>query len=140
MGSTGWRIVLDTNVLVAASYAPRSASRRIVAACLAGTLVALVSHQLRREYDTILRRAVRNESYRDALNSLLGSMTEITVKSVQPVVPDDPTDDKIVALALAGNAEAIVTNDDHLLQLAGLSGVRVMRPRQYVQWRLEEGA
>ena len=140
MRNAGWRIVLDTNVLVAASYAPRSASRRIVAACLAGTLVALVSRQLRREYDTILRRAVRNESYRDTLDSLLVAMTEITVKSVQRVVPDDPTDDKIVALALAGNAEAIVTNDDHLLQLAGLSGVRVMRPGQYVQWRLEEGA
>ena len=138
MGGTGWRIVLDTNVLVAASYASRSASRRLVAACLDGTLVALVSHQLRREYETILSRAVRNESFRGTLNSLLGNMTEITVKSVQRMVPDDPTDDKIVALALAGNAEAIVTNDDHLLQLAGSPGLRVMRPRQYVQWRLDE--
>jgi putative PIN family toxin of toxin-antitoxin system len=140
MRNAGWRIVLDTNVLVAASYADRSASRRIVAACLAGTLVALVSHELRREYDTILGRAVRNETFRGTLNNLLERMTEITVKSVQRVVPEDRTDDKIVALALAGNAEAIVTNDDHLLQLTDLPGPRVMRPRQYVRWRLEEAA
>ena len=140
MCNAGWRIVLDTNVLVAASYADRSASRRIVAACLAGRLVALISHELRHEYEFILRRAVRNETFRGTLDKLLERMTQITVTSVQRMVPEDRSDDKIVALALVGNAEAIVTNDDHLLQLTDLPGPRVMRPRQYVRWRLEEAS
>ena len=138
MCNAGWRIVLDTNVLVAASYADRSASRRIVAACLAGRLVALISHELRHEYEFILGRAVRNETFRGTLDKLLERMTEITVTSVQRMVPEDRSDDKIVALALVGNAEAIVTNDDHLLQLTDLPGPRVMKPHQYVRWRLEE--
>jgi hypothetical protein len=42
------RVVLDTNVLVAAAYDPRSASR-VVEACLGGGLVPVLSPALRRE-------------------------------------------------------------------------------------------
>jgi predicted nucleic acid-binding protein len=43
------------------------------------------------------------------------------------VVPDDPEDDKLVAAALAAGA-ALVTNDAHLLALAGHEGLEVVRP------------
>jgi predicted nucleic acid-binding protein len=48
------RVVLDTNVLVAAAYNPRSASRQVVEACLGGGLTPVVSGALRREYEFIL--------------------------------------------------------------------------------------
>jgi predicted nucleic acid-binding protein len=44
------RVVLDTNVLVAAAYNPRSASRHVVEACLGGKLTPVLSSALRREY------------------------------------------------------------------------------------------
>ena len=37
------RVVLDTNVLVAAAYNPRSASRHVVEACLGCRLMAVLS-------------------------------------------------------------------------------------------------
>jgi hypothetical protein len=43
------------------------------------------------------------------------------------VVPDDPEDDKLVAAALVAGA-ALVTNDGHLLALAGHGGLEVVRP------------
>ena len=43
------------------------------------------------------------------------------------VVPDDPEDDKLVAVAVAAGA-ALVTNDGHLLALAGHAGLEVVRP------------
>jgi predicted nucleic acid-binding protein len=43
------------------------------------------------------------------------------------VVPDDPGDDKLVAAALAAGA-VLVTNDGHLLALAGHGGLEVVRP------------
>ena len=65
------RVVLDTNVLVAAGYDPRSASRRVVEACLGGGLTPVLSGALRREYEFILARAARGRLYLERLHQLL---------------------------------------------------------------------
>jgi hypothetical protein len=43
------------------------------------------------------------------------------------VVPDDPDDDKLVAAARTAGA-ALVSNDGHLLAVAGHEGLEVVRP------------
>jgi predicted nucleic acid-binding protein len=43
------------------------------------------------------------------------------------VVADDPEDDKLVSAALAAGA-ILVTNDAHLLAVAGHQGLKVVRP------------
>ena len=49
------------------------------------------------------------------------------------MVPDDPGDDKLVAAALAAGA-VLVTNDAHLLALAGHEGLEVVRPADVRAW------
>lgn len=127
------RIVIDTNVLVASAYNTGSASHRIVDACLAGEVVMIVSPDVRREYDLILCRAVRNDEQTARLHRLI-EQAEVVVPESQPrVVPDDPDDDKFLAAALAGHADALVTNDEHLLRLSGHEGLFILRPAQ-LQW------
>ena len=121
------RVVLDTNVLVAAAYNPHSASRQVVEACLNGELIAVLSPALRREYEFILARAVRGQSYRDRLQQLLEKAEVIIPEETPRMVPDDPDDDKLVAAALAASA-FLVTNDAHLLAVAGHEGLRAIRP------------
>lgn len=121
------RVVLDTNVLVAAVYGPGSASRRLVEACLAGELTAVLSPALRREYDFILPRAARGRPYLERVQTLLGGAEVVEPAQTPRVVPDDPDDDKLVAAALAAGA-VLVTNDAHLLALAGHEGLEVRRP------------
>jgi uncharacterized protein len=123
------RVVLDTNVLVAAAYNPGSASRRVVEACLSGGLTAVLSPALRREHDLILARAARGQPYRDRLELLLERADVVVPEATPRVVPDDPDDDKLVALALAACA-ILVTNDAHLLSLAGHEGLKVVRPAE----------
>ena len=48
-------------------------------------------------------------------------------------VPGDPGDDKLVAVALAAGA-VLVTNDGHLLALAGREGLEVVRPADVRAW------
>jgi putative PIN family toxin of toxin-antitoxin system len=121
------RVVLDTNVLVAAAYDPGSASRRVVEACLKGELTAVLSPALRREYDLILARAVRGRPYRERLHRLLET-AEVVVPAASPrAVPGDPDDDKLVAAALAAGA-VLVSNDAHLLAVDGHAGLEVTRP------------
>jgi putative PIN family toxin of toxin-antitoxin system len=108
------RVVLDTNVLVAAAYNPRSASRRVVEACLGGELTAVLSSALRREYELILARAVHGRPYLDRLRLLLERAEVVEPAETPRVVPEDPDDDKLVAVALAAGA-TLVSNDAHLL-------------------------
>ena len=121
------RVVLDTNVLVAAVYNPGSASRSAVEACLDGKLKPVLSPALRREYEFILARAARGRPHLERIHRLLES-TEIVEPGQTPrMVPDDPEDDKLAAVALAAEA-VLVTNDAHLLALAGHEGLEVIRP------------
>jgi putative PIN family toxin of toxin-antitoxin system len=121
------RVVLDTNVLVAAAYNPDSRSRKIVEACLKGERTAILSSALRSEYERILPRAVRGHPYRTRLRELLETAEVVEPAETPRVVPDDPDDDKLVAVALAA-AAVLVTNDAHLLAIAGHQGIRVVRP------------
>ena len=91
------RVVLDTNVLVAAAYNPASASRRVVEACLAGELTPVVSGALLREYEFILARAARGRPYLERIHQLLGGAEVVEPAQTPRVVPDDPGDDKLVA-------------------------------------------
>jgi len=125
--SAAGRVVLDTNVLVAAAYNPASASRRVVAACLGGGLTAVLSPALRREYEFILARAVRGQPYLEQIHRLLESAEAVDPARTPRVVLADPDDDKLVAAALAVGA-VLVTNDAHLLALAGHEGLQVVRP------------
>jgi putative PIN family toxin of toxin-antitoxin system len=131
------RVVLDTNILVGGAYTEGSASRRIVDACLRGELVAVLSVALQREYEHILQRAVRGRDYQESLQSLLEGAEWVEPAQTPRVVPDDPDDDKLVAAALAGAADALVTNDRHLLALDGHAGLRIVRPAEFVRLWLE---
>jgi putative PIN family toxin of toxin-antitoxin system len=51
----------------------------------------------------------------------------------------DPDDDWVLATAVAGQADAIVTGDDDLLALSTYRGVAIMSPRQLIE-RLTEQA
>jgi putative PIN family toxin of toxin-antitoxin system len=123
------RVVLDTNVLVAAVYNPASASRRIVEACLSGQLTAVLSLALRREYEFILARAVRGQPYLERIRLLVDHAEVIEPAHTPRVVPADPEDDKLVATALAASA-VLITNDAHLLAVAGHEGLQVVRPAE----------
>jgi putative PIN family toxin of toxin-antitoxin system len=127
--SAGGRVVLDTNVLVAAAYNPDSASRRVVEACLGGELTAVLSPALRREYEFILARAARGRPYLERLQRLLEGAEAVDPARTPRVVEKDPDDDKLVAVALAAGA-VLVTNDGHLLVLTGHEGLRVVRPTE----------
>ena len=47
-------------------------------------------------------------------------------------VCDDPDDDKFFACAITGGADLIISGDKHLLKMSGYQGIKVVRPRQFV--------
>ncbi len=127
------RVVLDTNVFVGALYNPGSASRLIVEACRSGRLTLLLTTDIQREYGHILRRALPRQPALERLSGLLASAEVVAPRSTPAVVDADPSDDKFLAAAVAGHADALVTSDRHLLDFDGYEGVRVLRPSAFVR-------
>jgi putative PIN family toxin of toxin-antitoxin system len=124
--------VIDSNVFVAAVRAPSSASRQLLDAVTEGRVVLLVSPPVFAEYRRILPKAVQSPERERLIRSWIARGEAIAADRGQRVIPDDPDDDKFVALALAGAADAIVSNDDHLLSLNGRLGAKVLRPSEAV--------
>lgn len=55
-----------------------------------------------------------------------------------PAVTRDPSDDQVIACAVAAQADYLVTGDDDMLVLAEHKGIRILTPRQFLD--LLEGA
>ena len=130
-------LVLDTNLLVAAAYAPRSASAGLLAAVRGGELRWAVSPAAFAEYRFVVPRAVRRPGG--------AAMILESLRHAEPVVPtaardaaargvsEDPDDDKFLALAAAAGADALLSNDRHLLDVGRYAGVPILRPGAWVE-------
>ncbi|NIP87461.1 MAG: putative toxin-antitoxin system toxin component, PIN family [Planctomycetales bacterium] len=133
-------LVLDTNVLIAAARAPRSASRKIVTACLEGQATAAVSQAVRREYELIIRQALAGVPYCAQLEQFVEGCVSVEPSSVPRVVPDDAEDDKLVALAIAARADMLVSSDKHLTSLGTACPIPVLTPTAALARLVELGA
>ena len=122
------RLVLDTNVFVAAAYKPESSSRRLLDAVEEGRATLLVSPPVFGEYRKVLPQAVRSPDAEKRIREWIARAEAVEAGRGERVVREDASDDKFVALATAGRADAIVSSDGHLLDLAGRLDVPVLRP------------
>ena len=59
------------------------------------------------------------------------------VTSVSDVIPEDPTDERVLATAVEGGANLIVSGDRHLLELGEFKGIVIVTARQWLE-RLAE--
>ncbi len=128
------RLVLDTNILIAGLYRPSADSGRIVTACLKQPGRAVVSRPLIEEYRLIIPRAVRRPEALDLLDHFIQVANDAGDPPILPVVPQDPSDDMLFATALAGEAQAIVTNDRLLLQRCRHGAIHVIPPHVGAAW------
>lgn len=120
-------VVLDTNVVVAAGFRPRSASGRVLAAVRAGRLGLAWNDPTRAETERIVRRIPPLRG-RDVLPDYAadGRWTGATDPRAFAHVPD-PADREFAALAAAAGA-TLVTMDAHLLAGRDAGPPRIVTP------------
>ena len=117
------RVLLDVNVLVSAVIRRSGVPAAILNTWRAGQFELVVSNLLLAELRDVLARphiarfATRAETEElVAALELSGTLVGDPPPS-ERLVPGDPDDDYLVALARAGRAQVIVTGDVHLLEL-----------------------
>ena len=130
------RIVFDTNVVVSAILFAGSMPRRAIElALLKGTI--LISTALSEEMNRVIvqdrfDRYVSRRQRERFLELLIRESEHIEItESIQ--VCRDPKDDRVLELAVCGNAAYIVTGDADLLVLNPFRGIGVLRPAAFLE-------
>jgi putative PIN family toxin of toxin-antitoxin system len=125
------RVLLDTNVLISAILF-RGLPRSLLDRAIRGELDLVTSPALLDELERIMsdRFHVPSELARLA-RSELEILAEVVVPDDVPAVSRDPDDDQVLAAAVAGEAEAIVTGDRDLLILETHRGIAILSPADF---------
>ena len=129
------RVVLDTNVLIAALITKGTPPDRLYQAWLRGEIELITSVAQIAELAAVLARP-RLQKYLDA-DEAAAIIENIDTRAVifddLPSVDlsPDPKDNPILAAAIAGNADLIVSGDKtHLLELGAAVGIPIVSARE----------
>lgn len=132
------RLVADTNVLVSAAIKPNN---RFAAHLRQGAFHLLVSDALLYELVDVLNRPRLRTKYRltpeyiHAYLHLLRLHSERIEPTESITVCRDKDDDKFLALAAAGQADVLVTNDSDLLVLHPFRGIPILSVADFWEFR-----
>ena len=125
------RVVLDTNVFVAAAFEPKSASARLLEALSQGRCRMVWHRVTRRETEEVLRRIppLDWQHFAPLFRPEWEYSAELDLAPFRAI--EDPDDRKFAALA-AATQSVLVSQDDHLLARRGELPVRILRPSEFL--------
>jgi putative PIN family toxin of toxin-antitoxin system len=132
------RLVIDSNVWIAALISPTGAARQLVDAVLDHDIDILMSEETFAELVSRLDRP-KFDRYREtqAWNLFLSELVELSSwhedAGTAAGISRDADDDKFLALAVTGQADAIISGDSDLLELVTLEGIPVLTPAKFLQ-------
>lgn len=132
------RIVLDTNVLIA-GLLWRGTPGRLLEMARDGAVMLATSVVLLDELAEVLKRqkfaamlARVDAAAMDLVDEMRALAEVFEAPPLAVPVCRDPDDDAVLAVALAADAELIVTGDADLLALGSYAGVDIVKPAEAV--------
>lgn len=117
--------MLDTNVLVSALFWDGN-ERRVLLGCLQGDQRLVTSPSILGELEEVLRGKfdVPEGKVGTYVRTLL-IRSELVSPGIELEVTGDPADDRVLACALVGDADVLVTGDGELLELGSWEGIEI---------------
>jgi putative PIN family toxin of toxin-antitoxin system len=134
------RAVLDANVLVSAAIRPGGKPDQIVRKARGG-FTWLTSDFIVSEVAAVLSRPhiqakylgrVTREERAEFLGTVRTAATTVEVTSVVTTVKEDPNDNPVLACGIDGQADYVVTGDQHLLALVTCEEIMIVTPAQFL--------
>lgn len=125
------RIVLDTNIYIAAAIGSEIAEEIIQLAVKTDTVTLLTSEEIIEELrEKLLSKFDRSEEIVHIFTNRIKKIAEIVeTKEKVNIIIRDPDDNKILECALAGNADLIVSADQDLIKLKEFKGMGIIHPK-----------
>ena len=132
------RVVIDTNVLVAAIRSQRGSSFALLSQVDTGAFEIAVSVSLVLEYESVLLRhtsesAMNERDIRDIIDFVCESAIWQEIFFLWRPYLRDANDDLILELAFAAGCDAIVTHNVRDFSGADRLGIRVVTPARFLR-------
>jgi uncharacterized protein len=132
------RLVIDSNVWIAALISPAGTARQFVNTVLDRDIEVVMSESTFAELLSRLNRP-KFDRYRqrESWDSFLMALVELALwhedAGTATGISRDVDDDKFLALAVTGEADAIISGDRDLLDLVSHEGIPILTPAQFLQ-------
>jgi putative PIN family toxin of toxin-antitoxin system len=132
------RIVIDTNVLVAALRSRRGAANKLLSLLGSGAYEAVISVPLILEYEDALLRQLETLPYsvdevREIIDYLCAACTPQAIYYLWRPLLRDPKDDMVLEVAVAARCDTIVTFNGRDFQGAERFGLRILTPAEFLK-------
>lgn len=127
------RVVLDTNLFVAAYWNRQSASARIISACLEGRVRAYYTSEVEHELWVVIRNIRAREEYAAVVSNFIGRAERVVPWAEVEVRTEDPEDQKFLVCAASADADYLITSDEHLLRVGSVGRAKIVKPGEF--WR-----
>jgi len=133
------RVVLDTNVLIAALIA-RGVCADLLEHCVLHHQLVSSNYILGElERNLLAKFKFSDKNVAEAVEMLRSQMQIVVPIALPQPVSRDKDDDVILATAVAGNARCIISGDKDLLVLQRYLEVEVISPSQFADFEAREG-
>jgi putative PIN family toxin of toxin-antitoxin system len=135
-------IVVDTSIIASALIGKRGPSREVLRKCLLEEYNPLISNALFQEIEDVITREriikacpLPKKEIRELVNAFYSSCRWVPVYFLWRPNLSDEGDNFLIEVAIAGNAEAIVTNNTKDLEGSELlfEKLKILRPEQLLR-------
>jgi uncharacterized protein len=137
------KLVLDTNVWVSAILNPPGKPSLILNLFLNGAVDVVISQAIIEEirevlhYPKLVKLLSKNGVSVREVEEFIYSLDTIAAitkgELVVEAIKADPADNKILACAVEGGADFIVSGDSHLLNLKNFEGIEIVDPAKFLE-------
>jgi hypothetical protein len=134
------RVVLDTNIFVSSLLVKVGLPAQAIDAWRARRYVLVISQAIMAEIHATLNYGHIRRKYNvtdEDVKQLLTLLREDTLlvagaADVAGAIPADPSDEKVLACAVDGRADLVVSGNLHLLDLGQYRGISIVNARQFL--------
>ena len=129
------RAVLDTNIFISAVLGGRLGI--IIDEWKAGKFKLIVTDAIAREYLDVINRPKFNIPQAEiiAVSDYLLQLGEFVTPAEEiHIIVADPTDNKFLEAATAGQVNFIVSGDNHLLELKSFREIPIITAKEFISW------
>ncbi len=127
------KIVLDTNVLIAA-FISRGFCHELLEHCILTHTLVTSEFILNELAEKLINKFKYSAELADEVVTLLRSRMQVVAPAaLSSPISRDPDDDNILAAAVTGNCDCIISGDKDLLVLKQFEGINIFSPRDFLE-------